>query len=51
MTAQTTTPGQSQELLRLVGIGKNFGPVQALHDGERRDLPAVDRHEERVDVL
>jgi ABC-type sugar transport system ATPase subunit len=31
MTAQTTTPGQPQELLRLVGIGKNFGPVQALH--------------------
>jgi len=32
MTAQPTTPGQPQELLRLVGIGKNFGPVQALHD-------------------
>jgi D-xylose transport system ATP-binding protein len=38
MTAQTTTPGQSQELLRLVGIGKNFGPVQALHDVDL-DIP------------
>jgi ABC-type sugar transport system ATPase subunit len=38
MTAQTTTPGQPQELLRLVGIGKNFGPVQALHDVDL-DIP------------
>src|ERR1700678_2964141 len=38
MTAQTTTPGQPQELLRLAGIGKSFGPVQALHDIDL-DLP------------
>src|ERR1700678_402247 len=39
MTAQTTTPGQPQELLRLAGVGKNFGPVEALH-GVDLDIPA-----------
>jgi D-xylose transport system ATP-binding protein len=39
VTQPVTDPGQPQELLRLAGIGKNFGPVQALH-GVDLDIPA-----------
>ena len=37
MTLQETDPGQP--LLRLAGVGKNFGPVEALH-GVDLDIPA-----------
>jgi D-xylose transport system ATP-binding protein len=41
VTVQDTSPAQPQQqsLLRLAGIGKNFGPVQALH-GIDLDIPA-----------
>ena len=41
MTVHDTNPAQPQRqsLLRLTGIGKNFGPVQALH-GIDLDIPA-----------
>jgi D-xylose transport system ATP-binding protein len=38
VTIQETTTDQPQELLRLAGVGKNFGPVQALH-GIDLDIP------------